>query len=168
MRSFLITCCTSLDNSPREKKAGGAGKKRWGLRRWASLLPEPRASARFRGLTFLRLDAPVRAAQVRRRTPGCGRRSLAGILVRRGTWFCLVRFITYCNHCLSAESTPFLSVLPERNAVEPQRKGRFGQGANRPLTTPVDAAFGKGRFCGRKRTGWVPENRCVAGYNTSD
>ena len=47
----------------------------------------------------------------------------------------LVRFITHCSHCLSAESTPFLSVLPERNAVEPQRKGRLVKGLP-PLNNP--------------------------------
>ena len=48
-----------------------------------------------------------------------------------------------------------------------KERGAWSRGY-RPLTTPVDGTFGKGRFCGRKRTGWVPENRCEVGYNASD
>ena len=53
----------------------------------------------------------------------------------RGAGFFLAPFIAYCKHCLSAESTPFLSALPERNAVEPQRKGRLVKGLP-PLNSP--------------------------------
>ena len=53
----------------------------------------------------------------------------------RGAGFFLAPFIAYCKHCLSAESTPFLSALPERNAVEPQRKGRLVKGLP-PLNNP--------------------------------
>ena len=48
-----------------------------------------------------------------------------------------------------------------------KERGAWSRGY-RPLTTPVDAAFGKGRFYGKKRTGWVPENRCYARYHASD
>ena len=126
-------------------------------------------SARFRGLTFLRSDAPVRAAQVRRRTAGCGIRGLVGILVRSkgcgifpGPFYNELQSLSWCRiHPIS-----FRHAGKKRGGAA--KKGALGQGANRPLTTPVGAAFGKGRFCGRKRTGWVPENRCDVRYNASD